>query len=122
MAAPMVALRASGALESELSSRGDSMNAVALRDLRRYYTSIEDTLCEFHLSEDEWRFLRDILNGTLLDERTAQYLWSEVEDADPETAEKWHVNQSDLVGRIRYAPAFTRLAIVDSVERWWRAH
>lgn len=120
MVSPMLSLRASGDLTPALSSRGDSLSATALRDLRRYYAAIDSALREVSLSEAEWNFLRDILNGSLLDETTAQYLWSEVADADPEFASKWGIDADDLAGRIRTMPLFSRLAICDAVERWWR--
>ncbi len=117
---PMVSLRASGDLAANLDTRGDSLSAVALRDLNRYYASLETALREINLSESEWNYLRDILNGSLLDEATARYLWAEIEDAEPERAEQWHVDPADLAGRIRTMPMFSRLAICDAVERWWR--
>ena len=119
-AAPIASFRASGELAESLNSRGDSMSAVSLRDLRRYYEAIETALREVRLSDAEWNYLRDILNGSVLDERTAEYLWAEVDDAEPELGTKWGVNPADLSGRIRTMPAFTRLAIIDAVERWWR--
>lgn len=104
---PMVNLRAAGGLDAELAARGDSMNEIALRDLRRYYAALATALEEAQLTEPEWNFLR--------------YLWAELNDADEALAEKWGVNRGALALRIRALPAFTRLAIVDAVDRWWRA-
>ena len=116
---PLVSIRAAKGLDAELALRGDSLQEVALRDLRRYYTMLDSALREVQLSTAEWDFLRDILNSTFRDENCARYLWAEVEDAGIE-AEKWGVDHRAFAARLRDLPEFTRLAIVDAVDRWWR--
>ena len=118
---PNVTIRANAALAAELAARGEPLGAALRRDIERYYEAIAATLGEIGLSEPEWNYLRDLLNGSLLDASTARYLWAEVEDAEPEIADKWGIDARDLSGRIRTLPTFSRLAICDAVERWWRA-
>lgn len=93
----------------------------AQRDLERYYQSLDTALREISLSESEWDYLRDILNGTYIDAATARLLWAEVEDAEEEYREKWGVNPTDLSGRLRTLSPFQCLAVVDAIERWWAA-
>lgn len=120
MPSPMLHVRAANGLEQALSARGDSLNAVALRDLRRYYDALAIAERELGLSQAEWNYLRDITNGTYLDEFIVTMLPVEIEDADPECGEKWGVNPTDLAGRMRTLSHFHLLAIVDAIERWWR--
>ena len=122
MASPSINIRAAKGLDAELAARGDSINEVALRELRRLFAMYDMTLQEeVHLSEGEWSFLRDLLNGTFRDENCARYLWAEVQDADEVMDEKWGVRRDVLSSQLREMSAFQRLAIVDAVDRWWRA-
>lgn len=104
-----------------LAERGASPGAVLARDIRRYYEALGIALREVRLSPGEWNFLRDILNGTLVDSTLIRFLHADVEDAEPAQAEAHGVDQADLAGRIRVLSDFQRLAVVDAVERWWFA-
>lgn len=121
MASPNVTFRSSGPLADDLAVRGDSRSAVASRDLRRYYASLHTAFAAAGLAPAELDYLRDILNGTLLDQSTASMLWMEVADAEPAYAAKWGIDQAALAARLRELPPFTCLAIADAVERWWHA-
>ena len=90
----------------------------AQRDLERYYQSLDAALRDIALSESEWDYLRDILNGTYIDAAAARLLWAEVEDAKPEYGQKWGIDPADLSGRLRTLSPFQCLAIADAVERW----
>lgn len=123
MPSPLVSFRAPADLVAELSSRGDTLGSTALRDIRRYYDLLELTLSQLDdVSEAEWNYLRDILNGTYVDVDTARMLWAEILDADPAVAERWGIDQRELAERVRALPIAARLAICDAVERWWRQH
>lgn len=121
MPSPLVTIRAAHGLEEQLSARGDSPQAIALRDLRRYYDALAIAERELGLSQAEWNYLRDILNATWIDEFAAMMIPAEVEDAEPEYGEKWGVDPADLAGRLRTLSSFHLLALVDAIERWWHA-
>ena len=104
-----------------VAERGVSPGAVLARDIRRYYSQLASALREVRLGRAEWDFLRDILNGSVVDDLLIRHLAAEVEDAEPSTAEAHGVDQRDLAGRIRTLSDFHRLAICDAVERWWFA-
>lgn len=93
----------------------------AQRDLERYYQSLDTALREISLSEPEWNYLRDILNGTYIDAATARLLWAEVEDAKPEYGQKWGIDPAALSARLRALGQFQCLAVADDIERWWAA-
>lgn len=111
-----------GPIVEALAARADDADRpeISRRDLGRYYAVLDDTLRELGLSEGEWNYFRSILNGTLLDERTYQYLWAEVADGDAGAALEHGVDQDELAQRVRNWPAAYRMAVVDAVERWWR--
>ena len=102
-----------------VAERGVSAGAVLARDIRRYYAQLANALREVRLSRAEWDYLRDILNGSVVDGLLIRHLAAEVEDADSATAEAHGVDQRALAGRIRALSEFQRLAICDAVERWW---
>ena len=110
-----------GELAPLVAERGVSPGAVLSRDIRRYYAQLASALREVRLSRAEWDFLRDILNGSVVDDLLVRHLAAEVEDEDPETATAHGVDQRDLAGRIRTLSDFHRLAICDAIERWWIA-
>ena len=110
-----------GELAPLVAERGVSPGAVLSRDIRRYYAQLASALREVRFSRAEWDFLRDILNGSVVDDLLVRHLAAEVEDEDPETATAHGVDQRDLAGRIRTLSDFHRLAICDAIERWWIA-
>lgn len=116
-----IQFRAGPKIASRLTGRRCQPGAIAARDLARYYAALDYALATATLSEAEWNYLRDILNGAFVDERTADYLWAEVADAEPETAAKWRIDAESLSRRLREFPQLTRLAICDAVDRWWDA-
>ena len=95
-----------------------SPGTTAQRDLERYYQSLDAALRDIALSEGEWDYLRDILNGTYIDAATARLLWAEVEDAKPEYGQKWGIDPAALSARLRALGQFQCLAVADAVERW----
>lgn len=119
-AAPSISIRP-GELAPLLAERGASAAAVLARDIRRYYAQLAIALREVRLSESDWMFLRDILDGTIVDATLIRLLHAEIEDAAPAQAEAHGVDQAALAARIRTLSDFQRLAIVDAVERWWFA-
>lgn len=118
---PNISIRAAGGLDTELAARGDSLSEILNRDIRRYYAALANALRETQLTPNEWMFLRDILNATYRDEVLASGLWAEIADADDPVAQKWGIDPLVLAARVDALPEFTRIAIVDAVDRWWRA-
>lgn len=117
MPSPNVAFRASNGLDAELASRGASLSAVSARDLTRYYNALESALESAQISTTEMDYLADILSGTYLEPSIANYLWAEVDDAEPAYAQRWGIDAAALRDRLRAMPEFTSLAIIDALER-----
>lgn len=120
MRSPLVTLRATPPL-ARLLDRDRSAGAIAARDLQRYYAALDRASRALPLSEPEWNYLRDILNGSALDETTAAYLWAEVADAIEATEAHWGIDAADLSARLRGLDGIALLAICDAIERWWDA-
>jgi hypothetical protein len=106
-------------LSARVSSRED-LTSTAIRDLTRYYAVLEHSRPA--LSQGEWMLLFDVLNGTMLDEQIAPYLWAEVTDAydeDRDLAEKWGVAVPSLIDKLRRMSFAEQMAVCDLVERFW---
>lgn len=114
-------------LQTELGDRarpGGSLGQVAGRDLERYYNLLRRELATVELTEREALLLCDALNGTLLEPTTFSLLWAEVADAiqSDNLHIKWKiVDEEAFVRRLRgWTPGQTT-AVIDAVERFWRA-
>lgn len=114
-----------GVLAEPLAARaeaGQSRNAIAARDLERYYAILASELARLDLSEAAWSAIYDALNGSLLDAATARFVWAEIEDALPDgLAEKWGIDGPALVAELRALSLAGSLAVVDAAERYWAA-
>jgi hypothetical protein len=108
-------------IEERISEIGGSTSGgVTQRDLGRYYDMLGLGLAAVHLTPGEAGLIVDALNGTLIDINTAQALRLEVEDAlRAGLAEKWQIDGSGLVEKIRGYTLVQRMAIADAVERFW---
>lgn len=118
------------ALDSR-TGEGGSRSETARQIIARYAAMCARELPE--LSIAEWNLCRDALNGAwLLDDQAVRFLEHEIADAcklnrlDVKWSE-WAVNNghagidaADLVARLATLGYASRLALVDSVERWWR--
>lgn len=93
-----------------------SRNEVARRDLERYYEILRRALPAF--ARNEALAILDATNGTLFDPTTAPLLWADVDDSEG-LGEKWGVDTSALVARLRGLSYAESLALVDACERFW---
>ncbi len=123
MSAQNVCFRAAGGLDGQLAARGEVLGSVARRDLERAYAVLRAELDRLDLSEAEASLVCDACNGTLFDATNLRLLWAEVADAirlDHLDA-KWGVDGHALVERLRSLSPAQTWALVDAVERYWRA-
>jgi hypothetical protein len=63
----------------------------------------------------------DIHNGVRFDpiEASLQYIWAALEDAEDQYFEKWGVDPTELIERIRELDDLQRMALIDAIERFW---
>lgn len=108
-------------IEADLNQRGDALGLVAKRDLERYYTLLRDEFATLRLTEAEASLLCDVCNGTIWEPHTMRLLWAQIADAEPELFEKWGVDQAPFISRLRQLTPGQTFAIVDAIERFWRA-
>lgn len=87
----------------------------------RYKTIIGNEVDGLGLNRDEWMFLCDILNGTLLDMFGWHLLHHEVADADQSYAERWGVDRAGLATKLGMMTLAQRAAVSEVVVRWWEA-
>lgn len=75
-------------------------------------------------SVGEWCAIFDTLNGTWLmaehgNTDPARYLWAEVSDNEG-IGDKWSINQTALVERLRGMSYAENIAIIEAVTRFWQ--
>jgi len=131
MASPNIVFRAVGGLGAALAARtrGDSppareLSETARRDITRYYAALAADLAPVRLDAAEGMFLCDMLNAAHVDNQLllVRHLAHEVEDSLADgLAEKWGVDGAALVKTVAGWTTGQRLAVVDAVERFWRA-
>lgn len=94
------------------------MSETARRDLERYYDLLTRSLPKF--SAGEAMLLADVLNGTIHAPYSVSLLWAQVSDAVQDGyAQKWQIDGSALVERLRSLTPFECMAIADAIERAW---
>jgi hypothetical protein len=106
----------------EFGAGRESISTPTTNTIERYAALIADGDEEVQekLSKAEINYLRDILNGTFITPDTISNLWMEVSDAESEYANKWGVNDSELVVKLQIMPLNALCAIVENVEAYWR--
>jgi hypothetical protein len=116
-----------GDLESAILLRsaeptGAEASATVRRIVARYLDLVECELDQIELSEPEAALVCDALNGLWMGEAAAvRLLWAEVADAiaHDRLDAKWGVDGEALVAKLRRLTPGQRLALLDSVERFW---
>ena len=91
--------------------------------LERYVAILDSALASVDLTEAEAWLICDACNGTLFEPHTVSLLWATVDDAVRLNAldHKWGVDGPALVAKLRGLSYCQSLALVDAVERFWRA-
>ncbi|MFW6125511.1 MAG: hypothetical protein ACOC58_00235 [Chloroflexota bacterium] len=99
---------------------GLASGADVLSALENYAAFLDRNAAEF--SEAEEMLLRDVLNSTILDVHTAHLLWANVEDGIRLEclAEKWQVDGTSLVSRLRDLSPWAAWQVYQRVKCWWR--
>ena len=109
-------------LEGRVSSGlTPSPHLVARRDLERYYALLAEGLRRVDLTTGEASLVVDVLNGTILDGRTAAFLWAEIEDGIrlDSLDKKWSIDGKALVEKAKAWGLAESLAVSDAAERYW---
>lgn len=115
-------------LLQELRARGMGNGENVVREMmQRYLSLLQMELEAVNLSEEEWWYLRDSLNGFLFEPASPanirllpHILAASVEDSAPDgLQEKWGVNAAALASKLRQLRPSQSLAVLDAVERFW---
>lgn len=87
-----------------------------------WHRVITDAMPE--LTQSEWLYLMDMLNGTVLEGRHVQFLGSDVAESGKEDGlgEKWGIDPMDFGRKIDTLPVAAKLAIHDVAYRFWQRH
>ena len=117
----LVSFRA-GPVAGALAERAgrQPVGGVGRRDLERYYALLAQSLRRVDLTEAEALAICDALNGTIADSLTVHLLWAVIDDAVRlhGLADRWAIDGSALVAKVRGWSLAETLAVIDAVERW----
>lgn len=121
---PPVQLRPDTNLDAELTARSKdelpaARNAIAARDLERYYALLTASAPKFRQSEA--MLIADALNGSLNEVHSMRLLWASIQEAIEYDGldQKWGVDGAALVARLRALSLAEIYAVTDAIERAW---
>lgn len=117
----MISFRA-GPIAPALAARvaGRNPGDAARSDLQRYYDLLGVALASVTLEQSEAALIVDALNGTIIDQFAIQLLDASIEDSYHDgLAEKWNVDGTALLAKVRGWNLLQRAAVCDAVERFW---
>lgn len=119
--AERISLSISKDLLAQVDERGEARSTTINRDLERLYTLYRRSLRRVDLSVDEACVIVDALNSTLMTADTAHLLWASIQDAIEyeNLAEKWNVDGSALIEKLRSLNEIQSMAVIDAAERFW---
>jgi len=118
-----IAFRAGQKLLAQVLARAnaESRSEIARRDLTRYYRLLEGAMPE--LTEAEFSLLCDLCNGTFFGEfelSPSKTLLVELQGG-AYLASKWGVDYGQLLAKVQRWADWQGAAVVDGMERFWRA-
>lgn len=106
-----------GPIRKEMGdSRSGRLNSIVSR-----YGRITDSEAPA-LTVSEWSLLCDMLNGTVIDENTGDYLWADIAEAGrlDGLADKWKIDTAEFSERVRDMSPAARYYILDVVSKFWK--
>lgn len=117
-----VNLRMPDSLLAEVKRRGDLSESLR-EGLARYYHLLERARASLRevLTDEELRMLADVNNGTLWEPHMLCLIALNAQDAEDGYYTKWGVKRSTLLKRLQALTPLECAALVDAIERFWRA-
>lgn len=100
--------------------KGDSLSGRVNSIVARYGRITETDAPELTVSE--WSMLCDMLNGTVIDDNTGDYLWADIAESGKldGMADKWEIDTAEFSERVRAMSPTARYYILDVVSKFWR--
>lgn len=110
-------------LKESLLQRGDTLSAVALRDLKRYYALLNQCLAEISFTEGQACLLCNALKDYGLENNSEQVkaIWQRVAQAieRDQLNPKWGVSGESLIRKLQAFNSLQAVALIDAVEQYW---
>lgn len=115
--------RAPAHLQQQINARGRDESDSIRESLGRYYYLLAQARAELRemLTGPELALLCDAHNGAWWTPESLGVIRWSAEDADPEYFEKWGVERAVLVDKLRVLTPLQCAALVDAIERYWKA-
>ena len=105
------------------SARGDTVSDGIRESLARYFYLLGQAQKDLRdrFNARELTLICDVNNGTLFEPHTLDLVVANVEEADAAYFSKHKVDRGILIAKMESLSALERAALVDAVERFWRA-
>lgn len=122
-----LAVRFPASILEQLDQHGDNRSEAVRDSLARYFALLDAARRGLagRFTEGECGLMLDVLNGICFPEASPlaenPLLSMEIGDVEAEVFAKWGADKSVLVEKLSALTATEQVALVDAVERWWRA-
>lgn len=75
------------------------------------------------LTLNQWLFLCDMLNSTVIDENSGQYLWADIAESGKldGLAEKWELDGEQFSAQVRAMTPASVAQLLDVVSKFWKS-
>lgn len=110
-------------LKKALLQRGGDVSAIGLRDLKRYYALLKQSLSDLSFSIDEAGLICDALKDYNLEDNLERIetVLPQIHDAIQRNHldRKWRVNSEILANKLKALSPCQTLALMDATEQFW---
>jgi len=110
-------------LTKQLEIRGDTLSDGVREVAGRYLSILDVARRELRdiLTGPELSLLTDIHNGTIWEPHTIDVIRWSAGDAEPSYFDRWEVDRAALLAKLGNLDIAQCAALVDAIERFWRA-
>jgi hypothetical protein len=110
-------------LVNQLNARGETLSAALRESLARYFYMLDRARADLRdrFTAQELSLLCDCCNGTWWEPHTLDGIVANAEDTEQERYDYWRVDRAALLDKMRALSLLECAALVDAVERFWRA-
>lgn len=114
-----------GELKKRLAASSDQSLSDGIREVsERYFTILDRSRAEIRdvFTPAEMALICDVCNGTMFTAPTLdRCILADAEDTEDTIYTKWRVKREVLIGKLESLTLSQNAALVDAVERFWRA-
>jgi len=110
------------ALLEQIKQRGEKTESIRVA-LERYFYTIDRSRRSIQevFTAEECSLILDTCNGTWFEPHSLDGVPLEIQDVEESRMEHWGVDRAGLLAKLQGLTLAQHAALVDAIERWWRA-